>query len=230
MTERLDAEFPPYPPTKYVTGIGPLTGKGMTFNKEVPSPDAAPPKEPLCQTCGQDWDADEAAERCTYPECPYGDTTVWGGERAAPPSDAAPVALTQKLITELLWDMPRHNMELGTDVSDNAVWLYGKLCEALYAHPEDAPGVTELHRWWEAIRVCVVVDKMLPPISIMEKMQNALPSLDSPEDAPGGPLDTERLAREMAGDPDAPVCNLMIDTMEAWILRALNRLKGETDG
>ncbi len=44
---------------------------------------------------------------------------------------------------------------------------------------------------------------------------------------PDGPWDTEKLARAMAGDPDAPVANLMIDTLEAWILRGLDSLEGK---
>ena len=39
--------------------------------------------------------------------------------------------LTKELILSLVWDMPRHNMEMATDVSDNAEWLYKKLRCAL---------------------------------------------------------------------------------------------------
>ncbi len=39
--------------------------------------------------------------------------------------------LTKELILSLVWDMPRHNMEMATDVSDNAEWLYKKLRSAL---------------------------------------------------------------------------------------------------
>ena len=57
------------------------TSKAHTKREAQPNdfenerPDTAPLKVPLCQTCGQDWDADVAAERCTYPECPYLDDT-----------------------------------------------------------------------------------------------------------------------------------------------------------
>ena len=124
-------------------------------------PDAPPPKEPLCQTCGQAWDADEAAERCTYPECPYGDTTVWGGERAPPkgvvrsshgthtiirqgsqppPSDVAPVAWRWRWPKH--FDSRLHGWSHGPEQPNfgDHEKKKGMEIQPLYAHPEDAPG------------------------------------------------------------------------------------------
>jgi len=42
-----------------------------TFYEPLAAHTEGPTTEPLCQTCGQNWDADVAAEKCTYPECPY---------------------------------------------------------------------------------------------------------------------------------------------------------------
>ena len=47
--------------------------------------------------------------------------------------------LTKELILSLVWDMPRHNMEMGTDVSDNAEWLYKKLHSILATDPKKEP-------------------------------------------------------------------------------------------
>ena len=92
---------------------------------ESGGPDAAPPKEvPLCQTCGQKWDADMAAERCTYSECPY-------GEAASPPSDAAPVL--QNDVLNYLWSQAT----LGDKYAEG---LANRMEAVPDAHPEDAPG------------------------------------------------------------------------------------------
>jgi len=91
---------------------------------------------------------------------------------------------------------------------------------ALYAHPEDAPSFLSACSFCGYTAICSAHQHADPTCKTCFGERAV-------EDAPGGPLDTERLAREMAGDPDAPVGNLMIDTMEAWVLRALDRLKGE---
>ncbi len=51
--------------------------------------------------------------------------------------------LTKELILSLVWDMPRHNMEMATDVSDNAEWLYKKLRCALTDTADALPEPTE---------------------------------------------------------------------------------------
>lgn len=86
-------------------------------------------------------------------------------------------------------------------------------------------------RFWERIQTALLA--MVPFLddadnllrSEIADLNAVLPSLRNP--AHPEPLDTFQLAREMVSDPDAPLANVSYDTMEAWILRALNRLKGD---
>ncbi|KKM06146.1 hypothetical protein LCGC14_1746820, partial [marine sediment metagenome] len=178
------------------------------------------------------------------------------GERA--PSDAAPVAWGKELnaIGNVLGAVVSgHKAHIGLSGdcytpqirathAKAACKALKSLREYVAAHPEDAPGgpwetfisvsyklAAELDRdvFQSRVFACVSKHPYVWPGGLYKRWKEALGHLKV-EDTPGGPLNTERLARLMASDPDAPVVNLMIDTMEAWILRALDRLRGEGDG
>ena len=142
-----------------------------------------------------------SAEWCDCPFC------VLFRQYVPPPSDAAPVEW---------WHWVDDN---GDDRFVRGDKFPNFDATALYAHPEDAPEPSAPR--------CPQCNDTGVRVLPVPGFPDECPCGGHPEDAPGGPVDTGRLAREMAGDPDAPVGNLMIDTMEAWILRALDRLKGE---
>ena len=157
------------------------------------------------------------------------------GERpdaAPPPSDAAPVAWRYK-----------H----GFHEDGRTLWLYTESDPALlgdhdtqplYAHPEDAPPWISPYFRRQLKRVLVLIRRNVLPADLPNaeaRLREAIRFLDTdyPEDAPGGPW--EGLARMMYDSLTCQhracfFCGRTVGHEEDCQWRALNRLKGETDG